>query len=143
MSLSKKYKTDTKLASDGVWFEYKDQPNADKTIPAFKMARKSTTQNDKYAAAMREFGKDHSAEDLENMTNEQSLAYDRDVFLFSLLLDWRNFMPDDKTVLEYSAENAATVFADPDWADLYADLIGKCGETTAYKTAKLKRDAKK
>lgn len=146
MSLKKKFKTDAALANDGVWFDYPAQPNEDGTVPGFKLARKGS-QNKAYTKAMREFTQAHTDEegnyDTDNLTEEDAEAVELNVFVDGLLMEWRNFQPeDDGNVLEYSKDAAREIFGDPDWFDLRADLAKRCGHADAFKTAQLKGEAK-
>lgn len=146
MSLKKKFKTDTTAANEGVWFDYEDAPNEDGTVPGFKLARKSQ-QNKAYSKAMRDFTKEHTSEDgvtdFADLSEDQAQAVELDVFVNSLLVEWRNFQPnDDGKAMDFSPANAKKIFGDPDWTDLYRDLARKCGQATAYRTAQLKAEAK-
>lgn len=144
-SLMNQFKTSTQDANDGVWFDYPDAANEDGSIPSFRMARK-TGQNKAYSAAMRKFTKDHTDDDGKplDMTPEVEDLADLNIFLAGLMQDWRNFQPSaDGKCLEYNEANARTVFGDPDWADLYKDLVIKCSKSTAYKAGQRKADAKK
>ena len=146
MSLKKKFKTDSNAANEGVWFDFTECPNEDGTVPGFKLARK-TGQNKAYSRAMREFTKEHTTEegvaDFSDLSEEEAEAVELDVFCSALLLEWRNFQPnDDGKAMDYSRENAKAIFGDPDWTDLYKDLARKCGQASAYKSAQLKAEAK-
>lgn len=146
MSLAKKFKTDTTAANEGVWFDYADTPNEDGTVPGFKLARKSA-QNKAYSRAMREFTKEHTTEegvaDFSTLSEDEAERVELDVFSSALLLDWRNFQPnDDGKEVKFTREAAKEIFGNPDWQDLYKDLARKCGQATAYKAKQLKVEAK-
>lgn len=146
MSLKKKFKTDTTAANEGVWFDFEDAPNADGTVPGFKLARK-TGQNKAYSKAMREFTKEHTTEegvaDFSSLSEAEAEAVELDVFVNALLVEWRNFQPeDDGKAVNFTVEAAKKVFGDPDWTDLYKDLARKCGQASAYKAKQLKAEAK-
>lgn len=146
MSLKKKFKTDTNAANAGVWFDYEDAPNDDGTVPGFKLARKSS-QNKTYQKAMREFTKDHTTEegvaDFSSLSEAEAEAVELDTFTASLLVEWRNFQPHTEgDNLDFSVENAKSIFGDPDWTDLYKDLARKCGQASAYKAKQRKAEAK-
>lgn len=146
MSLKKKFKTDAKQANDGVWFDYPNQPNEDGTVPGFKLRRKGS-QNKEYAKAMREFTQNNTNEDgvidISDMPEAEAEQVEVNVFVDGLLVEWRNFQPeDDGKALDFSADNARMIFSDPDWFDLRADLSKRCGHADAYKAAKLKVEAK-
>ena len=146
MSLKNKYKTSADKANSGVWFDYPDCPNADGTIPGFLMARKNN-QNKEYSRAIRAFTKDHTSDDgemdISGLSDEEAAEADLSVFVSSLLLDWRNFQPeDDGKEMKYTKEDARVIFGDPDWSDFYKDLLKKCTRGTAYKEKQLKAEAK-
>lgn len=148
MSLKSKFKTDTQAANEGVWFEYPEAANDDGTVPAFRVARKSSSQNKAYALAMREYTKELTSADgvatLADVDSEDEKAADLGVFVDSLLTDWRNFQPeDDGKVLDYDKAAARGVFGNPDWSDLYADLVRKSGMSTAFKRKQLDAEVKK
>lgn len=144
MSLAKKFKTDTTAANSGVWFDFTDCPNDDGTVPGFKLARKSS-QNKAYAKAMREFTKEHTTADgvmdLDDLSEEQAEAAEVNVFVTSLLIDWRNFRPTDEKDVKFTPEVARELFLNPDWGDLYRDLSRRCGQASAYRAAQIKAEA--
>lgn len=146
MSLAKKFKTDNTAANEGVWFDYADTPNDDGSVPGFKLARK-TSQNKAYSRAMREFTKEHTSEegvfDISGLPEDEAERLELNVFADALLIEWRNFQPeDDGKNLPYSKDAAIALFGDPAWHDLFKDLSRKCGQATAYKSAQLKAEAK-
>ena len=146
MALKDKYKTNSKLANEGVWVDFTDQPNEDGTVPGFKLGRK-TNQNKAYARAMREFTKEHTTEDgvfdLSTLPEEEAEAIELNIFAAALCLDWRNFQPeDDGKVLDYSLDNVKLIFGDSDWVDFYRVLASKAGKATAYKIKQQKAEAK-
>lgn len=146
MSLKNKYKTNTKSANAGVWFDFPNSPNGDGTVPGFKLARKSS-QNTRYSAAVRDFTKHHTSDqgvvDLSSVGNEEAEKVELDVFVNSLLVDWRNFQPDDDgKVVQHSKSEAAKIFENTDWVDLYKDLVAKCSAASGYKERQLAAEAK-
>lgn len=132
MSLRTSIKTDVASATGGVWFELAAYPNSDGTIPAFLMGQQSTITNPKFAAAMQRLAQ------RERPTNQQlsiddGIKADSEVFVGGLLLDWRNFEPvEDGTKCPYSVEAAENIFSNPAWADLKSMLIGKASDKTNY-----------
>jgi hypothetical protein len=146
MSLKKKYKTNTAAANTGVWFDFPNDPNDDGTVSGFKLARKNS-QNKAYAKAMREFTKEHTTDegitDFDDLSEADAEAVELDVFTSALLIDWRNFQPDnDGKVIEFTLDNVKQIFGDPDWTDLYKDLVRKSGRASEYKNKQLKVEAK-
>lgn len=148
MSLKDKYKTDATAARDGVWFDFTALPNNDGSVPGFKLAR-MTKQNKKYSAALRkvtngvDIDPDTGLPDMSTMDSDKSDKLVLDVFLDTVLLDWRNFQPEDNgAVLAYSREAALALFSSEDWADLYNDLAGKAQKASGFRERSLEAQAK-
>lgn len=134
MSLKSAFKTNSAAANEGVWVDLTSHPNKDGSIPGFLLARVSK-QNKKYQAALREVTRDAgtTVEGLPDITNieDGKLA---EVFAKTVVLNWRNFQPEDDGVnLEYSTENAVSVFANSDWADLYDYLVSKAQAAATFR----------
>lgn len=149
MSLKKQFKTNSAAANKGVWFGFPEFANADGTVPAFLVARK-TGQNKAYGKAMREMTLSHTDadgvydEEYFKQNEAEAEALDLSIFLTTLLHGWRNFQPeDDGKPLDYTPNNANKIFGDPDWSDLRTDLMVKCSANTAYKAVQIKGEAKK
>lgn len=144
MSLKNKFKTDAAAAVEGVWFEY--SPNADGTIPAFKLARVGK-QNKKYVLLMRAIGEKYAGAnglaDFSSLSYEASEQVALELFIDSILVDWRNIQPeDDGKALAFTRENAMALLGSPDWADLYADLEEKAGRAASFREKVLQAQAK-
>lgn len=143
MSLKQKFKTSSDAARDGVWVDYPSQPNADGTVPGFKLARMSR-QNKKYQLALRAVleaqGGDVESAVADDAVLEKALLR---AFIDTILLDWRNFQPDDDGVaLLYSKETAEAVFINPDWIDLFGDLTDKAARNATFREKALEAQAK-
>lgn len=131
MSMKDKFKTDAQLANDGVWVTY--EKNSDGTIPAIKLARASK-QNKKFQQAARK---------LQEATGEAADEEYITLFADCVVLDWRNMQPeDDGVVLPYSKEAAAKLLCDPNWSDLFDDIVDKSHSTAAFREATLAGQAK-
>jgi len=159
MQLRTKYKTNTKSCNDGSWIEFNDFPNNDAvyeedgttlktpaTIPAFRMARKSS-HNAKYAQTMREVTKEVNTADgvkqLDELTEEESEQVELDVFVSTLLIDWRNFQPDEDGVsVDYNEKKAREIFGNPDWRDLRTTLSIMAGQAANYAYKKKEAETK-
>lgn len=144
MSLKSQFKTDTTAARDGVWINY--SPNSDGTVPGFRLARMSK-QNKRYTAKMRDATKAHEGDDglvnFDNIPEAEAEALLLDVFVDTVLLEWRNVQPeDDGVVLEYSKENATKLLGSDDWADLYGDLSTKARKAATFRQKALEAQAK-
>lgn len=147
MSLANKFKTDTAAASGGVWFDYSSLPNADGTIPGFKLARMSK-HNKPYLAAMRKLTDIFDTAEDGSITvppAEEEKAEDamREAFVSTVLVDWRNFQPnDDGVALPFSLDAARQLFADPAWIDLYGDLTEKARKNANFREKAQQAQAK-
>lgn len=138
MSLKNKYKSDSSLAREGVWIDL--VPNSDGTVPGFKLARVSK-QNKRYGQVLSKYSEQYAQEDgslnAQDIGNENAEKMLLDTFLEAVLLDWRNFQPeDDGVALPYSIEAARAILGDEDWYDLYAEL-----NTQAHKVANFRQKA--
>jgi len=146
MSLKTKFKTDADAARDGVWVEYTSLPNADGSVPAFKLARMGK-QNRKYTLAIRDVAKNYQDEngrpDLSTADEAKAEAALLDVFVTTVLLDWRNFQPnDDGVALAFSQEAAREIFGSESWVDLYGDLTTKADRAANFRQQILVAQAK-
>lgn len=154
MSLLNKMKTDITLATGGVWINLTAHPNDDAvlnddgsvntpaTIPGFLVGRQSTVTNPNFAAAMSALAKrDRPAG--EQLTIEDGIIADNEVFIGGILLGWRNFMPTEEgTVVEYSKSAAEFIFNDPSWADLKSTLLGESTKASNYAAGQRKAAVK-
>lgn len=146
MSLKSKFKTDINAANAGVWIDYPDAPNADGTIPGFKLARTSR-HNKKYTKALRNVGKQYAGPDgRADFSKADEEAVERtlnEVFFNTVLLDWRNFQPqDDGKNAPFTPELARSVLGDEAWADLLADLQEKAADAARFREQQLEAEAK-
>lgn len=143
MSLKQKFKTSSDAARDGVWVEYTAHANADGTIPAFKLARMSR-QNKKYQLALRSVLEAQGGDLETSVRDEEALekALFR-AFIDTILLDWRNFQPEDDGLdLPYSKAAAEEIFLNPDWIDLFGDLTDKAARNATFREKALEAQAK-
>jgi hypothetical protein len=144
MSLRDKFKTDNDAAREGVWFEF--PANSDGTVPAIKLARMSR-HNKRYTLAMRRMSSKYETEsgvaDFSSLSEDQAEALLLDVFIDTVLIDWRNIQPeDDGEVLAYSKEAAKQLLGDPSWLDLYTDLNEKARRAASFRGKQLEAQAK-
>lgn len=144
MSLKSKFKLNSELMDNGVWFvlSHADSLNKDGTAPSFKLRYADFAYNIKYAAAIRsgfnkaskvDFEKENlDLADFENL-NEAKVVQ-RKAFVNFILCDWKNFEPNDDGVkIDYSEENARLIFADgQDWDFLREELLTKCSEKNSF-----------
>ena len=138
MSLFKQFGTNKEAEQDGIWIEY--GPNDDGTIPAFKIARAGKS-NKKWVKAIEKGMKPHrrAAElgTLDNATAEKVL---REVFVESVLVDWRNVQDSEGEPMQLTKENAVYLFnALP---ELYDDLSDKANKAALFRDEALENEAK-
>ena len=138
MSLFKQFGTNKEAEQDGIWIEY--GPNDDGTIPAFKIARAGKS-NKKWVKAIEKGMKPHrrAAElgTLDNATAEKVL---REVFVESVLVDWRNVQDSECEPMQLTKENAVYLFnALP---ELYDDLSDKANKAALFRDEALENEAK-
>ena len=145
MSLKNQFKTDTALVTEGVWFDYKNSPNKDKTVPGFRLSRMN---GKRYNAVMRKHTEPYTnkatgEQDFSGLSDAEAESMTLDVFLDAVLVDWRNFQPeDDGVVLEFSKENAKLILGSEDWFDLYLDLQTKARDVANFRQRAIEADAK-
>lgn len=144
MSLKDKYKTDANAASEGVWVDF--VANSDGTIPGFKLARMSK-HNKKYTAAARKFTERYTGEDglvdFDSLPEEVAEKALLEVFITTVLLDWRNIQPDDNGVsLPFSVDAARELLGSEDWRDLYDDLNAKARKASIFRQKSMDASAK-
>lgn len=143
MSLKTRFKTDAVAASGGVWVDYSAYPNKDGSIPGFLLARVSK-QNKRYQAAIRELTRDAAigANGLPDTSalDDSALV---EIFVRTVLLDWRNFQPnDDGFPLPFTEENAKQILLDAGWTDLYDDLVEKAQSAGTFREKVTENEAK-
>lgn len=135
MTLREKFQTDTAKTANGVWFDYNDAPNADGSVPGFRLARLSVS-NPRYAKLLQDIALKNEARTPSQIEDEREGL---ELFVDSVLLEWRNFEPTDGGIepLTYTRENALEIFGNPEWRDLYIDLRVKAMKQANYAKARL------
>ncbi len=144
MSLKDKYKTDGAFVRDGVWFDL--DVNTDGTVPGFKLAF-AGKQNNKYMLAMRKwsakFEDDAGVPDFSSLGEKEADELLLNVFADTILLDWRNFQPEDDGVLaDFTRENVISIFGNEDWTALYNLLNTKAKRVANFRQKSLEAQAK-
>jgi len=143
MSLNNQFKTNKTAEIEGVWVEY--APNNDGTVPAFKIARASKT-NKKYQKTLNKKIKPYSKA-LELGTMDEKLAQKlyTEVFIDSLLIDWRNVkvsdISDDEQAegfADFTQSNAIELF--DKLPDLYDDLEANSKKLSMFRDDELEDD---
>lgn len=144
MSLSSQFATDKQAEVDGVWVEY--GANEDGSIPAFKISRMSKA-NKKYTKALEKATRPHRrAIELETMNNDLAERLFMQVFVDTVLLDWRNVSKADVTgerdaegFADFNGENAMKLFEK--LTELYDDLQEKAKKASLFREETLEQEA--
>jgi hypothetical protein len=147
MSLRSKFNVNSAAAANGVWIDYPDLKNKDGSIPGFLVAR-MTKHNKKYAKAFRKATESMPTDstgvaDTTGLSDDESEELLQKVFVDGVLLNWRNFEPnDDGKKKKYAKKVATEIFTSMDWWDLYMDLSTKAGKAATFNVKKMEKDAK-
>lgn len=137
MSLHSQFATDKKAEVDGVWVEY--GANDDGSIPGFKISRMSKA-NKKYTKALEKATRPHRrAIELETMNNELAERIFMEVFVDTVLLEWKNIQAKDGEELLLSKETAMKLFED--LPELYDDLQEKAKKASLFREETLEAEA--
>lgn len=151
-SLFNKFRVNVEDANDGVWIDFKENPNSDGSVPGFKL-RMIGAQNKKYSEMLRsEYIKNSLTEDdaknkkqseLDGFIEQRKKAV-LDTFCSTVLIDWRNFQPlDDGENIEYDIEKAKLLMcSEGEYAALYDELLLQAVDRSNFNT-KIKEDAGK
>jgi len=137
MSLHSQFATDKKAEVDGVWVEY--GANDDGTIPGFKISRMSKA-NKKYTKALERATRPHRrAIELETMNNDLAERLFMEVFVDTVLLDWKDIQDRDGENLELTKESALKLFNE--LPELYDDLQEKAKKASLFREETLEEEA--
>lgn len=125
MSLYKQFETSTTLETGGKWFEVNPPNEEDGKKPGFLLARRSS-KNTAFSAAMERILRQHKRElDNGSMSPQESRALLVETFVDTVLKDWRNVRGRNGDVLDYTRDNAITLFTDlPDLFDTLNEQAG-------------------
>lgn len=145
MSLSKQFHTNPEAEQEGAWVDY--GPNSDKTVPGFKLSRMAKS-NKRYAKTIDRVTKPHRRSiELETMDDELAESMFAEVFVDTILLDWRNIpLSDvtgndkDKGFAEFNRDNALALLKR--LPELYEDLQDKAKKASLFREDALEREAK-
>lgn len=145
-SIKDRFKTNSRLASEGVNIRFSNLKNSDGTIPSFKITR-SSGQNKKWLEDCRRINNKYLADkgvtELKDLSPEQVREINVISFCESVLVGWENFEPENDGVkLQYSKENAMKLFGNDDWRDFMDELTFQSNNIENFK-AKLVEDITK
>lgn len=113
MSLYKRYETSPKLSSKGAPIKF--EANEDGTIPTFFIAR-SHNSNQLFAKAVSV----HYAKGTENMSEEELVEANLNIFLEGTLMGWENVLDRNDKPLPFTKANAHELLTD--LPDIYERL---------------------
>lgn len=138
MSIFDDFGTNQKAEVEGVWVEYSE--NKDGTVCAFKVSRMGKS-NKKYTKALDRATKPVRRQiELKTLKDDKAEEIFLQVFVDTVLLDWRNVQRQDGTEIPFSKEKAMEVMrALP---DLYDDLQEKAKEMALFRQEVLEEEAK-
>lgn len=137
MSLYSQFATNKDAEVEGVWVEY--GANEDGSIPAFKISRMSKA-NKKYTKALERATRPHRrAIELETMNNDLAERLFMEVFVDTVLLDWKGIKQRDGEELEFCKKNALKLFED--LPELYDDLQEKAKKASLFREETLEEEA--
>lgn len=138
MSIFDDFQTNPKAETEGVWVEYSE--NKDGTLCAFKVSRMSKA-NKKYTKALERATKPVRRQiDLKTLKDEKAEDIFLQVFVDTVLLDWKNVQTRSGDEIPFSREKALEVMkALP---DLYDDLQEKAKEMELFRQEALEEEAK-
>lgn len=137
----KSLKINPDVAQEGLWVGFPD--NADKTIPAVKLARMSKA-NKRYWAAMSDAQKKYRRQlQTETLTPDQDAAISLEVFCNTIVLDWRHIQPEDDGVdIPFNKENVKALLENPEWEVFYSMLVEEAGKIGNVRDQQIETEAK-
>lgn len=137
-SLFKQFKMDAKKESEGIEIQY--APNADKTIPTFRVRRMGPA-NTAWAKALERASRPYKRQlQLDTLDEATNRRISMQVMLETVLVGWSNVQDADGKELVYSMENAKMIFnALP---ELYLDICGQAANAALFHDDAQESDAK-
>jgi hypothetical protein len=127
------------LKCRGRWFNF--EPNADGSIPGFKLSRMSDS-NPAYQAELERVAKDIQLDlAADNLTTERHGPILKTLFVNKILMDWRNIQDEDGNEIPLSKENAMALFNE--LPDLYVALRELASKMSSFRGKELEAIAKK
>jgi hypothetical protein len=138
MSLHSQFKVDKAKETEGVEIQY--GPNADGSIPTFRVLRRSPT-NQKYAKTLeRESAPYRRLLELGTLDKQVEERIMRRTFCLSVLVDWKNVQNDKNEEIPYSFDNAMKLFEE--LPELYYDLADQSSKLSSFRAESKDGDAK-
>jgi len=135
MNLYAQFGTDRNLEQSGVIVSYGDEGS-----PEFKIARMGGS-NKNYKKAVEEVHRKHKhAINSDSLSEEFALKINKEVFVSTILLDWKNVEDKNGNVLELNEKNALKLFHD--LPDLYSDLVLQAQNANLFREKEIEAEAK-
>jgi len=126
MSLKAKFKTNTSLVNDGVWFTV--CTNTDGTTCRVKL-RRTGQGNALWSLAWR----NHQGDDLVDLTPAQDAEFMAKVYADAVVAGWEHMQPnDDGKDWEFTKENVVKLLGNLDWLELKNDWREKADSLAPF-----------
>jgi hypothetical protein len=137
MSIFNQFETNQDAEKEGVWVEYGE--NDDGSVPAFKISRMSKS-NKKYSKALERATRPHRrAIELETMKDDTAERVFLEVFVDTVLLDWKNIKTRKGEEMVFSKKSALDLMKS--LPELYDDLQDKAKKASLFRQDVLEEEA--
>ena len=128
--LRKKFKTNSVLETEGVWFEMPEAKNDDGTIPAFLIARVGVS-NIEHGLAIERLTAQYRGKTL---TNTDSRAITKQAFIEVGVKGWRNVYNDAGETLPFHIKTLSDLY--DDMPDIYFEHVTFANNADNFKDGK-------
>lgn len=136
MSLYNLFKTDEDLEKEGIWIQYGEASNGQQI--GFKIAR-AGGQNTAFAKALEKATKPYRKAIQTGMLDDKTAdSIYKQVFIDTVVLDWKNVENSDGEILKFNKENAIKLFSD--LPELFADLREQAGNVSLFRAEVRNKD---
>lgn len=137
MSLKNRFKTDSSLTREGVWFDL--ATNSDGSKARIKLRRHGRSNRDWVTS----FRKHTADKDMEAISAEEDEAITANVFVEACVSDWENIQPEDdgNAIAKDDKEALLALFMDPDWNDLLKECQAHANSREPFQTKKAEAEA--
>lgn len=138
MSLFAQFETDKQKEKEGVLITY--APNADETVPGFRILRRGAS-NQRYVKALEvESAPFRRLLDLGVLEQSKQERILRRVFCSTVLIGWEHIQDEAGKDVPFNFENAMKLFER--LPDLYYDLADHAGKVSSFRLESQESDAK-
>lgn len=137
--LHKQFKTDKKAEKDGIAVRF--DPNDDKTVPTFYVARMGGANETEWLKARARVWAPHrEAEVLQTLSEDTKYQLARQSFVEGCLRGWENVQDEDGNPIPYSAPAAVKLFEE--LPDVFVELQNRALSLSAYLVVNVEASAK-